>query len=154
MLADPLIVKAPSLAAASAITLLESNSFAVIDAGSGQSVRKVASPTFGAQTCANPALLKISHSVSNENKPGLTDRTLVRFDFTLVDLDGKPFNAFAYAVIGVPRGNLSASGAGSEIANSDLGVHLVQHLIGALGVLSTANTTGVANLSRILAGES
>jgi len=153
MLADPLPVKVLTLGAASALTVEQTESYALIDAGAGRSVRRSTDAKINALLLP-PATLTISHSVSNENKPTLTDRTLVRFDLPLLGPEGRSPKAFCYAVIGIPRGTLFAANGTSIIDNTIVGIGLTQHLIGALGVNPTANTTGVANLQRIIAGES
>jgi len=153
MLADPLVIKSPDLGAASAITVVETNSYALIDAGPGRSVRVCNPATFYGQNCARPATLTISHSVSNENKPVKTNRSLIRLDFSLENSSGQELKAYAYAVIGAPEGTSLAAPMGDPITASECGLALAQALIGALGTSSTAATLSSTKITRVLAGE-
>jgi len=150
MLTDPLAIKTLSLVAHTAITVLETQNFAVVDISPGKSVR------VGSLTVANdilPAKLTISHSVSNENKPAKTNRTLVRFDIeTVPDSSGRMMSCYAYAVIGIPVGGVTSDGA-TLISLAQYRQALVAALRGALGVSSSAATLDETKIDRVLAGE-
>lgn len=146
MLTDPLTVKHPTLSAASAITVATTESFATTDVAPGKSVRQCSSSFLTGGGNAMPAILTIAHSVSNDNKPVLTDRTLIRFDNRVTNVAGAELNAYGYAVFGVPRGATDGNDA------IDV-VRLVQQLVGLLAVSPSAATLSSANILRILAGE-
>jgi hypothetical protein len=154
MLADPLLIKSLDITPATAFTLLESNSFAMTDAGSGRSTRVCVAPSIGLGTPTRPATLSISHSVSNENNPVKTDRTLLRGDFILEDVNGKELKAYAYAVFGIPQGALYGAGVADQIALSDLKKALVGFLAGVLLASESASTFDETKITRVLAGES
>lgn len=152
MLVDPLPVKTLNLSSASAITVVETNSFALVDLAPGKSVRRCAAiggAMAGMQNAA--ATLTIAHSQSKENGAVPTDRSLIR-----LDLDGLSkstaekggLKAFAYLVVGAPRGAMSVDGD-----DVFLPLQLVYTLLGTFAVSTTAATLSDANLSRILAGE-
>jgi len=149
MLVDPLPVKCLSLGAASAISVLSTESFALLDLAPGKSVRKASaiSPT-GA---SGPATLTISHSVSKENGVIPTDRLLVRLDMDQLSLDSDipsgNTKAFAYIVIGTPRGAFDSNGAAFD------SVVLFEALLGVVAVSPTAATLSNANLYRMRNGE-
>lgn len=152
MLADPLTIKSLSLSAHSAITVIETNSFATIDAGAGRSVRSCAAPTLAGVSLDQPAVLTIAHSVSNENKPGKTDRHLVRLDYVFRDATGdQDLKAYAYAVVGVPRGGIFVGG--EQQSTPLMALALVQNLIGVLGVNSSSAALDETKVNRILTGE-
>jgi hypothetical protein len=155
MLADPLPIKVPNLAATSALTILSTLSLARVDSGDGSARYTLpAAVISGTGTSSAPVIARIAHSVSNENKPVLTDRTLIRFDFPVGGPEGSVLNSFGYAVFGVPRGFLYDADGTSIITQAALGLGLAQLLIGALGVSSTAAATANDKIVRILAGES
>jgi len=149
MLTDPLNVKSLSLAAHTAITVLETQSFATVDVAPGKTVRK------GLLTVASdplPATLIISHSVSNENKPAKTDRTLIRFDVLTKDSQGVEMTAYAYLVLGVPRGTVNRSD-GSPWAVTDFRLGVLSALLGVTGVSTSAATLDETKIDRVIAGE-
>lgn len=152
MLADPFPLKSLSIAAATAITVLETNSFVTIDAGAGKSIRKCASFQVAALPCVTPALLTVGHSVSNENKPAVTDRHAIRLDLDLQDKDGDLLRAFGFMVIGVPQGTYSTDGT-TIITPGNVGYALASNLIGALAVNSASAALSNTRLLAILAGE-
>lgn len=146
MLVDPLPVKYPQLSAASALTITGTDSYALVDLAPGKSVRRCAACV--ANAC--PSILTISHSVSKENGAVPTDRLLVRLDLEeLTSVSGEAGNlkAFAYLVVGIPRGALGKDG------NTFNKTVLVEMLLGAVAVSPTAATTSNANLDRMIAGE-
>jgi len=149
MLSDPLVIKVPTLSAHSALTIAESDSFARVDAGDGSARYTCPAVLISTGGSGSPATLKIAHSVSNENKPAKTDRTLARLDFLVKDAEGREMTAFVYAVVGVPRGALT-SADGDELS----ALIMTQVLVGVLAVSSTAATLDETKLTRILAGES
>jgi len=148
MLTDPLNVKSLSLPAHTAITVLSTDSFAVTDIAPGKSVRVGA---LASATGTPEANLTISHSVSNENKPSKTDRTLVRIDLKYKDLNGRELLAYAYMVVGIPRGAVDPSFQPISVAT--LGSTLVSALLGVVAVSATAATLDETKILRILAGE-
>lgn len=144
MLSDPLAVKILDTSVASSITVAETVSFATIDLSPGRSVRKCAA--IGNM----PAQLTIAHTVSNENKPLKTDRTLVRLDYTCISpATLVPVTAACYMVLAVPQG------ASVDTSTTDPldPVVLVRGLLGVLAVSPSAATLSQANLLRIIAGE-
>jgi len=153
MLADPLVVKSLDPTPATAVAVLETNSYAMIDAGSGRSTRVCAFPTMGNEALVRPATLTISHSVSNENNPVKTDRTLIRFDFLIEDSAGKELKAYAYAVFGIPKGTLYSQ-PDSLLSLMTLRNGMVGALAGALLTSESAATLDEAKFVRIIAGES
>jgi len=47
----------------------------------------------------------VSHSTSKENAPYVTDRTLIRYDFTRIDaVTGKPVTMSCYSLTALPQG--------------------------------------------------
>lgn len=151
MLVDPLPVKSLSLVAHTAITVAETTNFAVTDVSPGRSVRRGFIGSFDATT---PCDLIIAHSVSNENKPAKTDRTLVRLDVKLFTSAGQPVIASAYLVVAIPQGAFVTSASDANPFRSSVeGLEMIQTLLGAIGVSPTAATLSDTNLLRILAGE-
>jgi len=150
MLTDPLVVKSLSINTA-AITVTGTDSYATIDAGDGRS-RRVCNAVSNTVLLSMRGELTIAHSVSNENKPALTDRTLVRHDFVFPDKEGKELKGYAYVVIGIPRGIWDAGN--EEIASPVVtGIAMTSQLIGTLAVNPASANLSSANLARILAGE-
>jgi hypothetical protein len=150
MLADPLVVKSLSLTAHTAITATETLSFPRIDAGDGSAKYVLAPATIGGLVMPR-AQIRIAHSVSNENKPALTDRTLIRLDVNGVDVDGRAMTGFIYTVIGMPRGFLEPG-----TSQNPVGAY-AQLLIPHLGILATSVSTATLDetkILRIIAGES
>jgi hypothetical protein len=148
MLVDPLPVKTLDTNTASSITVLHTDSFATIDVSPGRTVRQCAD--FGGLGDTNRTVLTISHTESNENKPAVTDRTLIRLDFDIFDFEGGPMTASAYCVIAAPRGAyVDASSSPTELSR----IKLLQSLLGVLAVSTSAATLSAANATRILAGE-
>jgi hypothetical protein len=144
MLSDPLTVKSLDLSVASSISVFATASYAVTDISPGRSVR-IASAS-GADM---PAKLTIAHTVSNENKPVKTDRTLIRLDYTgYSPASAGPVVASAYMVVAIPQASLVAIDDNAIDASK-----LVQDLIGVVAVSPSAATLSRANLLRILAGE-
>jgi hypothetical protein len=144
MLSDPLTIKGVSLSAHSTISPSGVDSFATTDVAPGRTVRQC---SISAIT-GGPATLTISHSVSNDNKPAKTDRSLLRLDFLVKDSSGREMNAYAYAVVGIPRGAYYYNDGTQALS----GVAVAQMLIGALcGV--TASALDEARITRVLAGE-
>jgi len=156
MLADPLVIKSLDPNPATAVTVLETNSYAMIDAGAGRSTRVCSEPTIAGHELTRPGKLSISHSVSNENSPVKTDRHLIRFDFIVEDLSGKEIKTYAYAVFGVPRGTFKESPnvEAAEVNSSLLQRALVGALTGALLASESAATFDESKFTRIIAGES
>jgi hypothetical protein len=156
MLADPLPLKRLALSAHAAITVVETVSWPRLDSGDGSARYETVVPLGGMTDSPSNSKLKISHSVSNEQKPAVTDRTLIRIDSPVVGLDGKVFNAYAYIVIGMPRVPLAdpADLAAGSISSAQIAIELVEHLIAAVAVSSTASTLDETKITRILAGES
>jgi len=144
MLSDPLTVKGLDLNASTTISTLTVGDFAITDVAPGKSVRKCSV----AITTGGPAVLTISHSESNENKPAKTDRSLVRLDFLCKDVNGREMNAFAYAVIGIPRGAVDYQDPESPLSPRVV----AEALIGALCGI-TASALSVTRLDKVLAGE-
>jgi len=143
MLSDPTTIKGISLAAHTTISVSTSDSYATIDVAPGKSVRKCSSSAVS----GGPATLTISHSVSNDNKPAKTDRALVRIDYLVKDSEGREMNAYAYAVIGIPRG-ATMYNSQDEFES----IMVVQSLIGALSGI-TASALDETRITRVLAGE-
>jgi len=154
MLTDPLVVKSLDPTPATAVTVLDTNSYPIIDAGPGRSVRRCAAPAFGGGfSFIRPATLTISHSVSGENGSTKTDRALLRLDFLIEDANGKELKMFAYAVFGIPQGTLYA-----DPTNPMTSTQVRNGLLGALSGLllssETAATFDEAKFARVIAGES
>jgi hypothetical protein len=148
MLVDPLPVKRLSTEAGTAITVLSTDSFALVDLSPGKTVRVTNALALTGQGVGK---LTIAHSVSNESKLVPTDRLLVRIDHQVTNDDSiRPgnLNAFAYIVAGTPRGALLDD---ASTPYSTLG--LIQTLLGVLAVSPTAATLSATNLNRIIAGE-
>jgi len=154
MLADPLVIKAPDLTAATAFTLANTNNFAMIDAGAGRSTRVMSNPQLGGESMSRPATLTISHTVSNENNPVKTDRTLMRVDFLLEDSAGKELKAYAYAVVGVPRGTLYKAAGSDQSIDFSMGLAMLGVLVGVIASAEGANNFDETKVLRILNGES
>lgn len=153
MLADPLVVNAPTISSNTAITTYNVGSFALVDAGAGRSVRKDVGLPLG--TLVYPlGTLSIGHSVSNENKPTPTDRTALRLDVQGTDFDGKQLNAFVYSVFGLPRGSFHTGAQSDSMPQGTLALMLAQYMIGLLGVSSTSSVLSPSNINRVIAGES
>jgi len=146
MLVDPLPVKSLSLAAGTAITVLDTDSYALVDLAPGRTVRKCSA----LNSMESPGTLTIAHSVSKENGAVATDRSLIRLDISGLGPSAGvtgDMKAFAYLVIGVPRG---AYDMGDTAFNTLL---MVEKLLGVFVVSpTTANLSGT-NLARIIAGE-
>ena len=153
MLTDPLVVKSLSLVAHTAITVAETLSFPRIDAGDGSARYVLASPEIGGITFPR-ATLKISHSVSNENKPAKTDRTLVRLDVDMVDADGRAMTAFAYLVTGLPQGAQNIAGDTAEPVGTAEFLGILQVFLGAAAVNVGSAALDETKILRILKGES
>jgi len=98
--------------------------------------------------------MKISHSVSNENKPWKTNRVLLRTDFAGFRADGGRSAAFAYAVFGLPETGVYSSVANAISNTSGLtAAQMAAFLVGAIGVNDTAWTLLESRIARLLAGE-
>jgi len=149
MLADPFVLKSLSIVANTAITVGQTDSFVTIDPGAGRSVRACKSYSNNA---LGAAVLTIAHSVSNENKPAVTDRHLMRLDFAVNDKEGRAMNAFAFALFGVPRGIWD--NANDEAADaSSQSYAMACALIGALAVNPASAALSSTRLGAFLAGE-
>lgn len=147
MLVDPLPVKSLSLVAHTAITVTATDSMAVIDVAPGKSVR---TGTLAALTgLTRPVQLTINHSISNENKPVKTDRCLIRFDVPVYAPSGQLCNSSAYIVVATPQSCFNDN----ELTVAHVPWHIVQAVLGVIGVSPTAATLSEVNLLRILAGE-
>ena len=156
MLADPLPIKRLSLAAHAAVTVTATDNWPRIDAGDGSARYVLPVVTLGsAGDSSGPATLRIAHSKSNEQKPVLTSRTLIRIDVPILGNDLKVYNSYAYAVIGMPQIPVVDPGDGiASISHALLGQGLVEYLVGVLAVSSTAATLDETKVNRIIAGES
>lgn len=129
--------------------------FSIVDLSKANaSVRKGSTPTG-----QKPVLLTISHSVTNENKGILTDRTLIRMDVIQHDdTRGEDVQLSLYSVFAIPRGTTVDSDGSTyrELANL-MGSLLLFNNSGAdsTGAHSTAtNSTAPGSaLDRIVAGE-
>jgi hypothetical protein len=150
MLADPLVVKSLSLTAHTAITVTETLSFPRIDAGDG-SAKYVLSPATIGGLVFSRAQIRIAHSVSNENKPALTDRALIRLDVTGSDAEGRAMTGFIYTVIGMPRGFYEPGASLNPVSGY---THLLVPHLGLLAVNVAAATLDETKINRIIAGES
>jgi hypothetical protein len=143
MLADPLTIKPLDIdTATNAVTVLSNLSLATIDLSPGRTVR-IGNPNLLNE---NKMQLTIAHSVSNDNKPTLTDRTLIRMDASLATSEAVPLNGYAYLVVGTPRGAFAGPDAYDPLL-------LVGALIGLLSISDSAATLSNVRLKRILAGE-
>lgn len=70
-----------------------------ISDGEGTAKRK------GTMSDGTKVLQTISHSTSKENAPYVTDRTMIRYDYSRNDIvTGKPVTCSAYVVIALPQG--------------------------------------------------
>jgi len=155
MLTDPLPIKRLSLGAHAAITVISTDNWPRIDAGDGSARYVLPSITIAGTDSNGPSTLRIAHSNSNEQKPVQTTRTLIRFDFPVMGPEGKAYNSYAYAVIGIPQTPVYDISDGTTLVSAaSLGQGLVECLIGALAVSSTAATLDETKIARILAGES
>jgi hypothetical protein len=147
MLTDPFVLKAPSLAAHTALSVVETISLARTQEQGGASVY------VGKNSDDMPVSLRIAHSESRENTGG-TQRVLVRVDVNGFINATQPGSMFAYAVIGYPKE------AGSELWNDpehDAGTsasELVQYLIAALATANSDGKTDETRIPRLIAGES
>jgi hypothetical protein len=90
--------------------------------------------------------MTVAHSESNEQKPFVSDRHLVRFDREFPDADGKPLKISVYQVIVCPRHALVTT---LKISQT---VHMLLSFV--LGRQDVDWTDGEAVMSRILSGES
>jgi hypothetical protein len=156
MLTDPLPIKTVTLSAHSAVTVGATHSFARVDAGDG-SARYVDATALlsGIVVLNGPSVLRTAHSVSNENKPTKTNRTLIRLDIPLLGLGREMLGAYCYSVIGIPATNMLDPTDGETIVTpATIGVALTNFLVGALACSSTAATLDETKIARILAGES
>lgn len=156
MLSDPLPLKRLSLAAHAAITVITTDSFARVDAGDGSARYVCQTAVVGdAAGVSGESTLRISHSVSNEQKPVKTSRALIRLDIPVMGSNGSLLNSYAYAVIGVPQASLVDGDDGTTpITRAAVARDLVEYLVAALAVSSTAATLDETKIDRILAGES
>jgi len=144
MLSDPLTLKYLDLSSHTTVSVGSVGSFATVDVSPGKSVRQAS----GNGITAGPATLTIAHSVSNENKPAKTDRSLVRLDLLCKDALGREMTMFAYTVFGVPRDARTYSSDLDPVAS----VYLAQAMAGILcGITATA--LDESRVTRILAGE-
>lgn len=150
MLSDPFVLKAPTLSSHSSLTVSETVSLARKTEQSGTA-------TYGPTKAGSDmqVSMRISHSESNENKPTKTSRVLVRIDINGVGADLKPLNAFAYAVIGMPKADLY--GSANEVAQSGTpldATQLTQFLLAALATNNSTGATDETKIPRLIAGES
>jgi len=145
------MLRAPSLAAHSALTTADSISLARTSEQGGVAVY---GPT---QTSGvgDKLTMRISHSESNENKPLKTRRVLVRLDVTGVTDAGQEGVAFAYAVVGMPERTLyknAVSAASGDDPVTD--TWLLEMLIAALAVNNSSAVLDETRITRLLNGES
>jgi len=151
MLTDPFVLRAPSLAAHSALTGADTCSLPRTSEQGGVSVY---GPTI-TSGIGDKLTLKISHSESNENKPMKTRRVLVRLDVTGVTDGGQEGVAFAYAVIGMPERTLVKNAANASAGDDPVtDLWLTEMLIGALAVNNSSNVLDETRIPRLLNGES
>lgn len=146
MLPDPLTVKGLDLSAHTAITIIGSSQFALIDLAPGRTVRK--SPAVPGTDA--PATLTIAHSVSKENGPVPTERALIRLDVDGLrpTVGGTPgLKAFAYLVVGGPK--VAYDNSDSIIDK----LSLVENLLGVIAVNTATSVLSELNLGRIINGE-
>lgn len=145
MLADPLPTYPLEVDAAAPNTGYAID-LAVTDISPGGSVRIWSDDAGSLGTTTNLKLrLSISHSVSNENKPVPTDRTLIRLDATVLspDTNGNSPTGSVYMVFAQPRNG--------QFSPADM-VLIARYLIGAI---LKEDGTHISNerLLRLLAGE-
>jgi hypothetical protein len=149
MLTDPLKVNHITAVSAAAgvltTTIYAVESYAVVDLAPGKTVRKCTSADGTVKST-----LTISHSVSNENAPFLSDRTLIRFDQQRVNEEtGKNVTASVYANIVHPQGGDFTAAVVHNLVRS-LGAFLLSgESNGTDGFLADENST----IQRIIAGE-
>lgn len=107
----------------------------VTDIAPGKSVREGAGPNVGVNDdVVTKRKVTISHSVSNENKPLTTNRTVFRIDDSFLNTDGKQVvTASAYLVTSIPV-------SGHYDINDAL--TLVQTLLASLTVNPASALTG------------
>lgn len=152
MLADPFVLKSLSVAANTAITVGATSSFVTIDPGAGRSVRKTSAMNGLGFSLEPEAVLTLAHSVSNENKPAVTDRHLMRLDVGVTDKEGRAMNAFAFALFGIPRGIYDLEGD-TTIVGSTFSLLMSNALIGALAVNPASAALSTTRLAAFLGGE-
>jgi hypothetical protein len=110
MLKDPLVIAAPTAASFVTIGAIqdwlgalageEKLVLRTVDSGASSSARK------GTLLDNTKVSQKVSHSLSKENAPFVTERTLVRFDFARISPStGKPVTASVYTVFALPQGD-------------------------------------------------
>jgi hypothetical protein len=153
MLTDPFVLKAPSLAAHTALTAYNTLSLPRVQEQGGTA--QYGPVLTNSSVLGKSVTMRISHSKSNENKPVQTNRVLVRIDLTGVNADGQEGVAFAYAVVGMPEKTLHNT-VGAAVAGDDpvTDVFMLQLLIGALAVSNSAVTLDETRIARLLNGES
>jgi hypothetical protein len=150
MLVDPLPVKSLSLVSHTAVTIMETLSFALLDLAPGRTVRKCAAGSSLAGLKGCPLTLTISHTASKENGVIPTNRALIRLDISGLRTDpavAGSTKAYAYLVIGTPEGVYDTD------SNSYDSSSLLETLLGVFAVSPTASTLSEVNLGRIIAGE-
>lgn len=156
MLPDPQFVSTIDSTTGGTLVKHTVSQFALVDAGNGRA-RRVASANLFAAGAVGLSTLSISHSVSKENKTIPTDRTMIRLDTPLFagSADGQAVNAYAYIVVGVPRGPLFGNTA---IAPGTVPVRLVETMFGCVLAdyypLDDTTLLGNNTLLRVIAGES
>lgn len=100
-----------------------SDSFPIVNIKDGKVERAM---TYTTGTVYKKISLVVAHSQSNENKPYDTNRTLVRFDLTGNDEEGKPVIASAYMLTVIP--------VGLPAAQDKDHINLVKRLVGYLSL--------------------
>jgi hypothetical protein len=154
LLSDPLSLKSLSIAAATAITVVETNSFVTIDAGAGKSIRKAAAFSFttGFPNVV-PAQLTLAHSTSSENKPLITNRHMGRLDFSFKNREGDPLQAFIFFVAGIPAGGIYGDDGTTNVPESTIGYALASNLVGLMAVNPSSAALSATRINSLMAGE-
>jgi len=96
--------------------------------------------------------LSISHSVTKENAPHETNRSLVRLDLGRVDSEGRPVNLAAYCVIAHPQGG-DFTQADAARASRTLGALLLYGFATAEDSFSEGFAGESSLVDRVIAGE-
>jgi hypothetical protein len=150
MLTDPLIIGVVAETAyGTIVTDIDGNTgvtrhltFRLVDAGPGSSKRQVTDGN-------DKLLLTINHSLSSENKPFQTNRSVIRLDRSRVNAEtGKVVTQSAYLVCATPYGVDFSDADAAELARTLI-------MFALTGPTNGSNWTNAAGqpLPRVLAGE-
>jgi len=126
--------------------------FPITQFQNGRCVRKL--PISLETATYDKVVMTTSQSVSTENKPYQTQRTLIRFDAIGNDSTGNPLVASAYCVLSLPESGITNAAADHAALVRILTGFLTSDIVVDSEIGECVRTKGISdNLARLMNGE-